>query len=63
MRPKIEQFQREAANVLWEAFQEGRLTADPSFDELLQNDSDAVQAYKMAAAIMKLARNQIIVQA
>jgi len=33
-RPKIERFQREAAKVLWEAFQEGRLTATPSFDEL-----------------------------
>jgi hypothetical protein len=63
VRPKLKRFQEEAATVLWEAFQEGRLTADPTFDELLQNDSDAVQAYKMAAAIMKLARTQIMLEA
>ncbi len=28
VRPKLERFQREAAKVLWEAFQQGRLTAD-----------------------------------
>ena len=63
IRFKLEHYQREAAKVLWEAFQDGRLTADSSFDELLQNDSEAVQAYKMAAAIMKLARTQILIQA
>ena len=30
MRPRIIQYQQEAAQVLWEAFQEGRLTADPT---------------------------------
>jgi hypothetical protein len=40
IRPKLERFQEEAATVLWEAFQEGRLTTDPSFDELLTSDSD-----------------------
>lgn len=30
IRPKLERFQREAAKVLWEAFQEGHLTADPA---------------------------------
>lgn len=63
IRPKIEQFQREAANVLWEAFQEGRLTTDPIFDELLQQDTDAVQAYKMLQALVKLARNQVLIEA
>lgn len=63
IRLKLEHYQREAAKVLWEAFQEGRLTADVTFDELLQSDSDAVQAYKMAAAIMKLARTQIMLEA
>ena len=62
MRPKIKRYQQEAAKVLWEAFQEGRLTADPTFDELLQSDSDAVQAYKIAAAVMKLARTQILIE-
>lgn len=62
-RHKVEQYQQNVAKVLWEAFQEGRLTTDPTFDELLQTDSDAVQAYKMAAAIMKLARTQIMIEA
>lgn len=62
VRPKLERFQEEAATVLWEAFQEGRLTADPTFDELLQTDSDAVQAYKMALAVVKLARNQVLLE-
>jgi hypothetical protein len=54
--------QKEAAQVLWEAFQEGRLTADPAFDELLQQDSEAVEAYKMIRAMLKLARNQIMME-
>ena len=61
MRPKLEKFQREAAKVLWEAFQEGRLTADSTFEELLETaDNELVQAYQMAQAIVQLARNQII---
>ena len=63
IQPKLERFQREAAKVLWEAFQEGRLTADPAFDDLLRSDSDAVQAYKMLQALVKLARNQILLEA
>ncbi len=63
LKEKLERYQEEAAKVLWEAFQEGRLTADPTFDELLQQDNDAVQAYKMALAVVKLAKNQILMQA
>jgi hypothetical protein len=62
IRPKLERFQEEAATVLWEAFQEGRLTTDPSFESLLQEDTDAVQAYKMAMAIVKLAKQQILLE-
>jgi hypothetical protein len=62
VRPKLEQFQKEAAAVLWEAFQEGRLTANPSFDELLKSDSPAAQAYRMAQAMMTLARQQLILE-
>jgi ferritin-like metal-binding protein YciE len=64
VRPKLERFQREAAKVLWEAFREGRLTLSESFDDLLdaQADSPDVQAYKMAMAIMKMARQQIILR-
>jgi hypothetical protein len=59
----MERFQREAAKVLWEAFQEGRLTADPTFDDLLQADTEAVQAYQLAQAVVKLARSQILLEA
>ena len=64
-RPKLERFQREAAKVLWEAFQEGRLTADPEFDSLLEAaaNSETVQAYQIAQAVMKLARQQILIEA
>jgi hypothetical protein len=62
IKDKLKRYQREAAKVLWEAFQEGRLTSDPTFDELLQTDSDAVQAYKMIQAMLKLARNQILLE-
>ncbi len=62
MRPKLVNFQREAGKVLWEAFQEGRLTADPDFNDLLQQDTEAVQAYKMLQALVKLAQNQILLE-
>jgi hypothetical protein len=60
---RLLQLQKEAAQVLWEAFQDGRLTADPTFDELLQQDSEAVEAYKMIRAMLKLARNQVMLEA
>lgn len=63
LRDRLERYQEEAAAVLWEAFQEGRLTADSTFDELLQVDSEAVQAYKMLQAMLRLARNQILLEA
>lgn len=62
IQPKLERFKREAAKALWEAFQEGRLTADPSFDDLLQADTPAAQAYKMARALMEMARQQLILE-
>lgn len=63
VRPKLEKYQEEVAKVLWEAFQEGRLTADPSFEALLKTDSPAVQAYKTFQALTKLARSQILIEA
>jgi hypothetical protein len=63
VRDKLKRYQIEAAKVLWEAFQEGRLTTDPTLDDLLRSDSDAVQAYKMLQALVKLARNQILLEA
>ena len=61
-RRKLERFQEEAAKVLWESFQQGRLTADLDFDALLAQDSPEAQAYKMAQAVMQLARNQLLMR-
>jgi hypothetical protein len=62
IKEKLVRYQRECYKVLAEAFREGRLTADPGFDELLAGDTPAAQAYKMAAAIMKMARQQLILE-
>ena len=62
LRERVVRYQRECYDVLAEAFTEGRLTADPVFDDLLLSDSDAVQAYKMLQALVKLARNQILLE-
>jgi hypothetical protein len=40
------------------------LTAEPSLSEILErSDSEAVQAYQMLQAMVKLARNQIVLEA
>jgi hypothetical protein len=62
-RERVLRYQRECYRVLAEAFQEGRLTADPSIDDLLASDTPAAQAYKIAAAIMKIARQQLMLEA
>lgn len=62
IQPKLHQFQREAAKVLMEAFVDGRLTTEPSFDDLLKADSPAAQAYRMAQAMMQLARQQLLLE-
>jgi hypothetical protein len=62
IRERVIRYQRECYKVLNEAFQEGRLTADPSFSELLNADSPAAQAYRMARAVMELARNQVLLE-
>ncbi|MCP4419917.1 MAG: hypothetical protein GY805_25165 [Chloroflexi bacterium] len=63
IKDKLIRYQRECYKVLAEAFQEGRLTADSSFDDLLRQASDdVVEAYQIAQAIMKLARNQIVLE-
>lgn len=63
IRDRLIRYQRECYKVLAEAFQEGRLTADPVLDDLLRSDSEAVQAYRMLQALVKLARNQILLEA
>ncbi len=61
-KDRLIRYQRECYKVLAEAFQEGRLTTDPVLDDLLQGNSDAVQAYKMLQALVKLARNQVLLE-
>lgn len=63
LREKIIRYQRESYDVLWEAFQEGRLTSGLVFEELLTSDTPAAQAYKIASAIMKMARQQLMLEA
>ncbi len=62
IRPKLEHFQREAAKVLWQAFQEKRLTMEPDFDALLSQDTPEAQAVQMARAILQLANNQLLMR-
>ena len=63
LRERVLRYQRECYDVLWEAFEEGRLTADPAFSELAEGDSPAAVAYRMAAAVMRLARQQLLMEA
>lgn len=67
VRPELQErvilYQDRCYKVLAEAFQEGRLTADQEFEDLLVGDSPAAQAYKMAAAILKMARQQLLLEA
>lgn len=63
LRDRVILYQRECYKVLSEAFKEGRLAAEPAFDDLLNIDSPAVQAYRMAQAIMHMARQQILLEA
>ncbi|MCP4422045.1 MAG: hypothetical protein GY805_35985 [Chloroflexi bacterium] len=62
LRERVILYQERCYRVLAEAFQEGRLTQDPSFDELLKRDTGAVRAYEMLQAMVKLARNQILLE-
>ena len=45
LKDRLVRYQRECYKVLSQAFAEGQLTASSSFDELLNIDSPAVQAY------------------
>jgi len=64
LQQRLERYQDEAAKVLWEAFQEGRLTvSDASVSELLETDSPAAEAYRMLQAMLKLARQQLFLEA
>ena len=62
-KERVLRYQRECYKVLADAFAERRLTGDPAFAELLQQDSEAVEAYKMLQAMVKIARQQILIEA
>lgn len=64
IRDKLANLQRNAARILWEAFQAGELTLDDDFQALMNAASDdAVQAYLMVQAMLKLAKQQIVLEA
>ncbi len=60
VRDRLIRYQRECYRVLAEAFTEGRLTVDPTFDDLQNADTPTAQAYRMIRAMMELARQQLI---
>ena len=63
LRDKVLRYRRECYDVLAEAFVEGRLTTDPSFHELLETNTPAVQAYKVLQQLTRLARSQVLLEA
>lgn len=63
IREKLEHYQEEVAQILWDAFREGILNSDPPFHELLKEDTPAVKAYRNALTIVELARNQVYMEA
>jgi DNA-directed RNA polymerase beta' subunit len=63
VRAKLIQYQEECYQVLDEAFREGRLTSEPSFSDLLNEDTPAVQAYRALQQLTLLARNQVLLEA
>ena len=62
VRPKLKRFQIEAAKVLWEAFEDGRLTVTPNDDILSGVSPETVAAVKVAQAVLALARNQALME-
>lgn len=65
IRDRLVRYQRESYKVLAEAFQDGRLAVDQDTDieALLQQDSPAAQAYRMAMAVVRMARQQLVMEA
>ena len=59
-REEIEQFQREAAQILEEAFYEGRLTQAPFITHLIEGDTIMATIYKEAIAILALTRERLL---
>lgn len=63
MRDRLVLYQEKCYRVLADAFREGQLSTDSDLDELLQvSESEAAQAYRMLQALVKLARNQVLME-
>jgi hypothetical protein len=62
LKERVILYQKNCYKALAEAFKDGRLTADPSFDELLSSDSPAAMAYRIATALQVMARQQLILE-
>lgn len=62
LRERVVRYQRECYKILAEAFADGRLTASPSLDDLVAAGGDAAEAYKIAEAILRLARHQLFME-
>ena len=64
IRDRVLRYQRECYRVLYEAFQEGRLTADEDFETMLQRASpESAEGFYMAQAVVRLARQQVVMEA
>ena len=63
VQDRLVRYQLECYRVLYEAFQMGGLTTDPTFEALLEQDTPEANAYKMAQAVLRLARNQLLLRA
>lgn len=60
LRDRVIRYRRECHRVLAEAFREGRLTGDDELRAVVeQGGSEAVQALKMAEALLQLAKSQV----
>ena len=63
VRERLIIYQEKCYKVLADAFRERRLSVDSELDELLQTgQSEAAQAYRMLQALVKLARNQVLLE-
>lgn len=62
VRDRLILYQEKVYKVLAAAYREGQLSTDVDFEALLAQDSPEAQAYKMAQAVMNLARNQLLLR-
>lgn len=63
LQEKLDRYREECFKVLWHAFQEGRLAANPDLEAIMATDTPVVQTYKMLQAMAQMARNQVLLEA